>query len=82
MTSNNQGTEKTRSSYDVNTSKPEPGGAYHHEIVSEEEDEEWELTFGKLMAMLVSRCTTPLKSGLLKSGLLIAFVVVSIRIYV
>lgn len=50
MNFNNQDTN----SKDVaSTAKPKAEHAYHENIASEEEGEEWKLTFGKLMAMLV-----------------------------
>jgi hypothetical protein len=54
MTRNNQDTERRRSSHDASTAKAEAEYAYNENIASEEEDEEWNLTFGKLLAMLVS----------------------------
>lgn len=54
MTRNNQDTERRRSFHDASTAKAEAEYAYNENIASEEEDEEWNLTFGKLLAMLVS----------------------------
>jgi uncharacterized protein HemY len=49
-------TETIRTSCDaVSTSKPEARSAHIENVVNEQEDdEEWKLTLGKLMAMLVS----------------------------